>query len=97
MSESRLVQVFLATGSSSPGIFEVCSDDDKNFTCNCPGFNVRGSCKHVLFVKERIEQNGGAYPVQLNSRVTQEEADEAAKDNNSFRAFLIKYGKIELF
>lgn len=93
--DRKLVQVFL--GHSQLGIFEVSVDKDQNYYCNCPGFKGRGTCKHTKFVDARIQQNNGTYPLEISTRVSKEEADKAAKSNKSFREFILKFGKIEVF
>ncbi len=94
VDEYRTIQLFL---SDAPGIYEVSSTkDNKSFKCNCPGFTARNKCKHVAFVQEKIEDNDGVYPTQISARATKEEAEEATLSNDTFREFLIKYGKIEV-
>ena len=95
MDEMKLVQVFL--GNSGYGIFEVSVDKQQNYYCTCPGFKGRGTCKHTKFVAARIKGNNGTYPLEISEKVTKEEAEEAAKSNKTFREFILKFGKIEVF
>ena len=96
--DMRLVQVFLSQSQTpGPGIYEVSVDDNEKLSCTCPGFRGRASCKHVKFVKTRIESNNGNYPLEISSRATKAEADKAKNSNQDFREFVIKYGKIEVF
>lgn len=97
--EYRLLQVFLSqsSGAPGPGIFEVSGTDDQLFKCTCPGYAVRNSCKHIRHVQEKIAKNGGAYPLELSTKATNEEAKKAMTSNEEFRKFILKYGRIEVF
>lgn len=96
-SDLRVVQVFLsANNTPSLGIFEVCSTPNDDLVCSCPGFTSRKTCKHTKFVRARQEGNNGVYPLEISTRATKEEAEEAAKSNETFRDFVVKYGKIEV-
>jgi hypothetical protein len=99
MHITRLVQVFLSQSQTpGPSIFEVSSDiENSNLYCTCPGFKGRSTCKHVMFVKARIDSNNGSYPLEISNRATKEEADLAKASEDNFREFIIKYGKIEVF
>jgi hypothetical protein len=99
MNEYRLLQVFLSTSSTNPGpgIFEVYGDEEQNLKCSCPGFNVKGTCKHTKYVNLRIDENDGVYPVEISTKASVAEAELAKNDPDKFREFLIKYGKIEVF
>jgi hypothetical protein len=93
----RLVQVFLPQQNlSGPGIYEVSVGDTDEFNCTCPGFSGRAKCKHVEFVKARIETNNGTYPLEISSRATTDDAAKAQKSSNHFREFIIKFGKVEV-
>lgn len=93
----RLIQVFLTQQQTpGPGIFEVSSDKKDNLYCTCAGFRGRSFCKHVKFVEARIENNGGTYPLEISTRASQYDAENAQKSNASFREFVIRYGKIEV-
>jgi hypothetical protein len=97
--ELRLVQVFLSqTQTPGPGIYEVSvQEGTERLFCTCPGFNGRGSCKHTKFVKARIENNNGNYPLEISNRASKDDADQARISNSKFREFIIKFGKIEVF
>jgi uncharacterized Zn finger protein len=96
--EPRLVQVFLSQATvPGPGIYEVSSTVNGELSCTCPGFKSRGSCKHIKFVNNRLENNNGNYPLEISSRATQEDAEKAKLSNEDFREFIIKFGKIEVF
>jgi hypothetical protein len=97
--EFRLVQVFLSqTQTPGPGIYEVSvQEGTEKLSCTCPGFKGRATCKHVKFVKTRIENNNGNYPLEISSRASKDDADKARQSNTDFREFVIKFGKIEVF
>lgn len=93
----RLVQVFLPQNNvPGPGIYEVSVGDTDEFNCTCPGFSGRARCKHVAFVKARIETNNGTYPLEISSRATTDDAAKAQKSTKDFREFIIKFGKVEV-
>lgn len=92
--EFRLVQVFLSPGA--PGVFEVSVDRNQNYRCTCPGFRGRGTCKHTKFVDARVQQNNGTYPLEISTKVTKEEAERAQESSETFREFILKFGKIEV-
>jgi uncharacterized Zn finger protein len=81
---------------SGPGIYEVSVGDTDEFNCTCPGFSGRAKCKHVAFVKARIETNNGTYPLEISSRATTDDAAKAQKSSKDFREFIIKFGKVEV-
>lgn len=88
----QITQIFL----SDTGVHEVHVEGHTHkLRCNCPGFNERGTCKHTRFVKERMDLNGGIYPVEISSKISREDSLEASYDPIAFREILINYGKIE--
>ena len=99
MSDVRLIQVFLSSkaGLSGPGIFEVSGDEDQNFVCTCPGYKVKRACRHTRFVKDKIKANNGIYPLQVNPDVPESEIKKALASSETFREFLLKHGKIEVY
>jgi hypothetical protein len=95
--KERVIQVFLSQSMSpGPGIYEVSTTEEHEFSCTCPGFEGRKSCKHIRFVKSRVDSNKGAYPLEISSKATKEEADKAQESPEAFRAFILKYGKVEV-
>lgn len=98
MVTKKLLQVFLSPESApAPAISEVYMIKDGDLTCTCPGFRARSSCKHIKLVKERIDGNDGAYPMEVSVRATQEDADAASESDTAFRDFVVKYGKVEVY
>lgn len=98
-ANQRLIQVFITHKSNNPGpgIFEVSTDPDRNLSCNCPGFIVKSNCKHVALVESRISANDGKYPFDFSNKVTNVDIKKAMKTEESFREFIIKYGKVEVY
>jgi len=95
-TDLRLVQVFLSQ-SSNPAVFEVSIKKDNNLHCTCPGYNGKGSCKHIKFVRARIDANFGTYPLEISNKAPQEELDKSFESNTAFREFVLKFGKVEVF
>jgi hypothetical protein len=95
----RLLQVFLSHRSDSPGpgIFEVNTTPDKYLSCNCPGFAAKDSCKHTALVERRIEENSGMYPFDFSDKVSTEQIRVAMKTEQTFREFIIKHAKVEIY
>lgn len=94
----KLIQVFLSqTQTPGPNIYEVTGDEYQDLSCTCPNFRSKGSCKHVRFVNARIKSNGGEYPLEISPDATTEDIENARKSSESFREFVIKFGKIEVY
>jgi len=95
----RLLQIFLSHRSDSPGpgIFEVNTTPDKYLSCNCPGFAAKDSCKHTALVERRIEEGGGMYPFDFSDRVNTEQIRVAMRTEQTFRDFIIKHAKVEIY
>ena len=92
------MKVFLSPNTNpGPGIFEVSEDDSGALFCTCKNFKARNACKHAMFVQTRIDANNGIYPLEISSRATKSDADEAKKSLQAFRDFVIRFGRIEVF
>ena len=96
MQDARTVQFFISETLNPGGIYEVKINADKALICTCPGFAGRGICNHTKFVSARVKQNKGTYPLEVSTRCTKEEAEQAVESHEAFREFIIKYGKIEV-
>jgi hypothetical protein len=46
--------------------------------------------------KEQMDGNNGHYSIYIPTHVDEQEAIRAMKDGESFRSFIIKYGKVEV-
>lgn len=93
MSDWQVLQIFL----SETGVHEVeVHYASEKLRCNCPGSNGRTQCKHMRFVKSRMNKNGGIYPCDISTRASKLEALAASHDPEAFRQLLIEYGKIEV-
>jgi hypothetical protein len=58
---------------------------------------VKATCKHVAVVESRIEASNGMYPFDFSTKVSTDEIRSAMKSEESFREFIIKYGKVEVY
>ena len=93
MSYWKAMQLFL----SDTGVHEVeINSPSLKLRCNCEGFNLRKSCKHVRFVKVKMDDNDGVYPTEISRKASKLEAAVASNDPEAFRKLLINYGKIEV-
>lgn len=91
---SKPLQFFLdPSGVSTVSLGE----DKRSLTCDCPAFKKKESCKHVEWVGDRILKTTGLYPVQISKRAPDDEMKAAfSGDNDAYRDFLLKYGKVEV-
>jgi hypothetical protein len=88
-----ITQIFL----SETGVHEVhVHHSSLKLRCNCAGFETRNTCKHTRFVKDRMNLNGGVYPVEISNKVDREQSATASEDPEAFRQLLVNYGKIEI-
>lgn len=95
MSDWRTLQMFLSP--QKPAVYEVDMDLDTQATrCNCPTFKGRNSCRHVKFVKARMEGNSGNYPLMIHERAEKENLTDVLSDAGKFRDFIVRYGRIEV-
>lgn len=98
VAEARLVQVFLTPSTTlGPSINEVTADAGGVLYCTCLTFSKRKTCKHCTFVKNRIDNNDGVYPLEFSSKATEEDIEKAKATSKTFRDFIIKFGKIEVY
>ena len=91
-TEWRTIQLFL----EEYGVVETEMDyhNRKKVRCNCKDFSSVAKCKHVKFVRAELEKNNGAYSIKVPDDVDDDEAYDALEDPESFREFIIKYGKV---
>ncbi len=95
-TEWRTIQVFLDEKTFS--IIEVeVESESRELRCNCryEATLSSPSCKHVKFVSRRMNSNN-MYKVSIPDTVDEEELKEVMKSPEKFRAFIIKYGKVEV-
>jgi len=89
----QATQLFL----SETGVHEVeMNVSSLKLRCDCKGYGSRNSCKHVRFVKTRMDDNDGIYPTEISNKASKLDAAIASKDPKAFRQLLIDYGKIEV-
>jgi len=90
----RTVQLFLTdTGVAE---VEVDSNNPAMVRCNCKGVSVANRCAHTKHVKKIMDDNDGNYTISVPDSIDEEEAFVAMADSAAFRAFVIKYGKVEV-
>ncbi len=94
LNDWRTVQLFLEEN----GVFEVQIDSiNKTLVrCSCRGAKPQTKCAHAKFVRENMLENDGHYAVHIPVEVDEDEAMEAMDNAESFRNFIIKYGKVEV-
>lgn len=91
----RTAQIFIS--AQAAGVFEVEIDQStSSIRCNCPVWKSRQSCKHTRFVGDRLKANRGRYAIVVPENIPEEEIVNVGDDPNKFRAFILKYGKVEV-
>jgi hypothetical protein len=89
----RTVQFFI--GDEGVSEVELDSNDSSKVRCSCQKYASMRRCKHVKFVKDRINKTSGEYSVSIPDDVPDEETENAIADYVSWRNYIIKYGEIE--
>lgn len=93
MSYWQVTQFFL----SETGVHEVeINVSSLKLRCNCGGFGKRTTCKHIRYVRTRMDDNFGVYPTEISNKASKLDAAVASKDPKAFRQLLVDYGKIEV-
>lgn len=91
----RTIQLFLST--RQPAIFEVeINLESSRARCNCPTFKGRKACRHSKFVLARMDSNDGHYPLMIHETAAAEDITDIMSSPESFREFVVKYGKVEV-
>jgi hypothetical protein len=90
----RTVQLFLDDSGVSE--VEIDAEDSTNVKCSCKVFFRSSRCKHSKYVRNEIENNYGNYAIKVPVDIDDEEALEAMSSSETFREFIIKYGKVEV-
>ena len=92
--EWRTIQFFL----DEEGISEVEIDHEnrKKVRCTCNLFQKRGGCPHSQLVRREMDANFGHYTISVPDYVEEAEAFEALSDPDSFRDFILKYGRVKV-
>lgn len=91
----RTVKLFL---DEEFGVSEVAiaDSDSRKVKCTCLQFNKGGKCKHTIWVRDWMVTHGGVFSIKIPQEVDPEAELEAFSDLDSFRDFVIKYGKVEV-
>lgn len=94
-AEWRILQVFLSP--RQPAIYEVeLNLDSQEVRCTCPTYKGRQTCRHLKFVKARMDGNDGNYPLMVAEKAESENIEEVMSTPDKFREFVVKYGKVEV-
>jgi uncharacterized ferritin-like protein (DUF455 family) len=94
MDDWRTVQVFLG----EDGVSEVAADqnDPYKLNCTCKSFTKSSKCVHTKYVRKTMQTNDGHYTVHIHAEIEPEAINLAMESSESFREFIIKYGKVEV-
>jgi hypothetical protein len=90
----RTVQFFL----SDDGVAEVMveTEDSKKVKCTCAEFSKSAKCKHSRAVRNSMMLNNGHFKIQIPDGIPDEVVFEAMESAETFREFILMYGKIEV-
>ena len=91
----RTVQFFIDEEGEVAEV-QIDNYNHKKIRCTCGLFSKAARCKHTKFVKGRMEDNDGHYAIMVPVDVDEEIAIEAMSSSESFRKFILMYGKVEL-
>lgn len=90
----RTIQIFLSEQDFK--IYEVeLESESRDLRCNCKAFTAKETCKHVRHVSRRMGSSNH-FKVSIPDTVDEGELKDAIRSPEKFRAFIIKYGKIEV-
>lgn len=60
--EYQLMQIFLGKSEEKVQVFEVyIHNEDETLHCTCPGYRLRHTCKHALWVEQQVTLAEGHY------------------------------------
>ena len=92
--EWRTVQLFLNKEGRVDEVSLDTGNSDK-MRCTCPQFGRSARCKHVKFMRSKINASDGVVSIFIPNDMSEEEATTALDDVDAFRDLVLKYGKIE--
>ena len=89
MLQPHLLQVFLG----KHGVNEVSITPlEHTLSCTCPGFQSRKKCRHVQYIREHLDENGG-YVVQIPDEAASE-LDGSSTTPEKWRSFVLHYAPV---
>ena len=59
---------FTRRSNTTPGLTYTVAFRNGNFTCECKGFEYRGTCSHVDSVRKQLEESGGMIDTRISNR-----------------------------
>lgn len=86
----KTIQFFIG----NTGVEEVKVDEKNKMYCTCEGFISRKRCKHTTWCESQFSKD--TFPIQIDKATPNDAVQKAKESNESFRDFLIRYGKIEV-
>jgi hypothetical protein len=90
----RTVQMFI--GDEGISEVQIDAENSTKMRCSCKSFSKAARCKHTKFVRNQTESNDGNYAIQVPVDISDEEAFDAMSSADTFREFILKYGKVEV-
>lgn len=95
-SDVKLLQIFLSNSIvPGPAVYEVSLRAGK-VVCTCATFTGSRSCKHSKFVKSKMSQYSGEYPLELSPGAPITAYATATKSNKDYSNVVTLYGVIEV-
>lgn len=97
----RTIQLFMARDLDNKNALEVSEvsiheDENSSIKCTCKNYLKHKLCKHVTYVRSKIEKNDGSFGLLIPENIPDEVAFLAFNDADSSRNFILNYGKIEV-
>lgn len=74
----------------------VDAKNPKKARCSCNSFQKDARCKHVAWVKSRMDEHQGIYTVRVKDEVSDEETMDALESTDDFRSFVLLHGTVEI-
>jgi len=94
-SDVKLLQIFLSDSIvPGPAVYEVSLKNNK-VVCTCATFTGSRSCKHYKFVKNKMEEYSGEYPLELTADAPITAYADATKSNQDYSRIVTLYGVVE--
>jgi hypothetical protein len=95
-SDIRLLQIFLSNSIvPGPAVYEVSLKNNK-VVCTCATFTGSRSCKHYKFVKNKMAEYSGEYPLELIPSAPVTAYAQATKSNKDYSEIVTMYGVVEV-
>jgi len=83
--------------NGEPRVFEVSfkpRSDPRQFRCTCPGWQLRGRCRHAGYVAAQVEIDHGYSPPLVHSNALRTLTAAVSRDMARYRTWLYDHTQI---